>query len=420
MVISRVRVVKLYLVFALCMASEVFIRIFSGVGTSSSSGSSSFFHSENSNPILLAFTGALVVWTLALALPAHRRITTKLLSAPWLTCIYLEAACSVGWSVEPTATFRYSVYLWVYLLAGLICSLYLEIEETIQIVGNTMCVMALLSVAAQYFYPQQNAAPGWTGIYGEKNHLGIGMVIGITALALPRTRWTAYRLGQIALCASLLILSQSGTALVCTLVTVTLLLCLRVTPRLRKMLVPMLAGSAAIAFALIPNLLDRLLAIGGKDATLTGRDVIWRFTVQQWSTRPVLGWGYSAFWSSQDALIQQHLGWNPSYSHNGFLEVALSLGLLGDFLIIGLLVSTLILALRVARFQSELAGTWLLLLLLVVLLHDVTEVDFLIPAPLWVVFGLSFFSALAVRRTALPHAVKSIPSLMPLSRESTG
>jgi exopolysaccharide production protein ExoQ len=418
--ITKPRIVKLYLVFVLCMASDVFIRIFSG--SPSSSGKATFFHSDSSNPILLGFTMALIAWTCILALPVHRRVVNRLLSVPWFTAIYLEAALSVMWSVDPAATFRYGIYLWVYMLAGLIASLYLDIAEVIDIVGNTLCAMAALSIFAQYHYPQQNAAPGWTGIYGEKNHLGIGMAIGIIALCLPRARWTLLRIGKILLCFALLLLSQSGTSFICTIFAIALLICLRAPGRLRRVFTPLLSGTTIIAFAVIPNLLDRLLALGGKDSTLTGRDVIWRFAIQQWLHRPILGWGFSAFWNSQDALIQQNLGWNPSYSHNGFLEVALTLGIVGDLIILGVLMSATTIAVRVRRRSSELAGTWLLLSLAILLLHDLTEVDFLIPAPLWVVFGLAFHSAVAVQKKAAVFAPQAmaIPQPAVFSQASPG
>jgi exopolysaccharide production protein ExoQ len=322
----------------------------------------------------------------------------------------------------PTSTFRYSIYLWGYMLSGLICSMYLDTGETIKTVANTLCATALLSIPAQYHYPQDGIAPGWTGLYGEKNHLGIGMTIAIIALLLPQTKWNMVRVAKVALCTALLFLSQSGTAIVCALFCAILLLCLRAPQRLRRLVLALASGSAVIAFTLIPDLLDRLLAMGGKDPTLTGRNVIWWFTIQQWARKPILGWGFSAFWTSQDALIQQHLGWNPSYSHNGFLETALALGVVGEVLIVVLLMGAIFLAARVVRYQNELAGAWLVLSLAILILHNVTEVDFLVSDPLWVVFGLSFFSALAVQREAVAFAGQRVVAAVPLgySQISTG
>jgi hypothetical protein len=163
----------------------------------------------------------------------------------------------------PTSTFRYSIYLWGYMLSGLICSMYLDTGETIKTVANTLCATALLSIPAQYHYPQDGIAPGWTGLYGEKNHLGIGMTIAIIALLLPQTKWNMVRVAKVALCTALLFLSQSGTAIVCALFCAILLLCLRAPQRLRRLVLALASGSAVIAFTLIPDLLDRLLAMGG-------------------------------------------------------------------------------------------------------------------------------------------------------------
>ena len=409
MLITKTRIIKLYLIYVLCMASEVFSRIFSGLGSTASGGKSNFLHSSNSNPILLAFTATLVGWTGLLIIPIRTQVINRLISVPWLTLLYMEAGLSVLWSIEPSASFRYSFYLWSYMLAGLICSLYLEAAESIRLVGNVTSGMAILSILAQYRFPQVNAAPGWTGIYGEKNHLGISMSVGVIALLLSQDKWNVLRVAKLTLCLCLMLLSQSGTAVICTIFSAALLVTLRTAQRFRRLLVVLLTGSLLIGFTLIPDLADRILNLGGKNSTLTGRDVIWRFATKQWLQRPALGWGYSSFWSSQDALVQQNLGWNPYYSHNGFLEIGLSLGVLGELLVVGLIISAVFLAVRLNRRHTGLAGPWLLLTITILFLHNLTEVDFLIPGPLWVVFGLSFFSAVSGQRAAVGRATDPAP-----------
>ena len=391
--LSKSLMIKTYLIFGLCMDSDVFVLLF-GHAASTVSGQSSLLHSESSNPILFALTSFFMLWTLALALPIYRTVITALLMVPWFTAIYVESLGSMVWSTNPNNTFRYGITLWVYMLCGLIVSLYLSTDTIVHLIGNAVFTLALISFPAQRIFTQDTTVPGWTGIYGEKNHLGIGMTIGLIAIIVPRTRWTALRVFKVGIMCVLLALSQSGTAVVCTLVAVLVVLVLRTEGRLRRLILVTVSGVVILATVAIPNLLDKVLAVGGKNTTLTGRDVIWHFSTQQWARKPLLGWGYTAFWSTEEALIYQNLHWNPGHSHNGFLEIGLALGIVGVVIIVMILVTSTRLAFRIRRSVNELAGTWLLCSLSVLFLHDLTEVDFLLPAPLWFIFTVVLFTAL--------------------------
>ena len=61
------------------------------------------------------------------------------------------------------------------------------------------------------------------------------------------------------------------------------------------MMLVSVAIPAFVVFALSPDL---ILGFLGKDATLTGRTDLWEFVKICISQRPLLGWGFSAFWLS--------------------------------------------------------------------------------------------------------------------------
>ncbi len=381
------------MVFGLCMDSDVFIRLFGGF-TGSGGGQSSLLHSGSSNPILFLLTVTLVGVGFFAMLPIHRPLIRTLLAVPWFLALYAECLVSVLWSVQPSDTFRYGVTLWAYLACTLVFTYYVPVEEATKVVGNTVFALAILSLILEFVSPVRGAAPGWTGIYGEKNHFGIGMTIGMLAIAVPRERWTFFRVFKIAFMFGLLIMSQSATAFICTIFAGYLLALFRSSPRSRKSILVIPVALSLIAFVLVPHFLDRVLAAGGKNTTLTGRDAIWGFVLQQIKAKPLLGWGYTAFWNSQGDLVVQNLNWNPQSAHNGFLETALSLGILGIIITLGILWMAFRHAFFIRRKVNELAGTWLILSLAVLLLHDMTETDFLIPAPLWFMFTVSYFAAL--------------------------
>ena len=81
---------------------------------------------------------------------------------------------------------------------------------------------------------------------------------------------------------------------------------------------------------------DSLLAVVGKDSTLTGRTDIWLATINLITEKPLLelllGSGYMATWLPTDAPtveIWQQLHWAVPNAHNAYLDVALQLGLVG-------------------------------------------------------------------------------------------
>ena len=381
------------MVFGLCMDSDVFLRLFGGLNVGSGSGQASLVHSGNSNPILFGFTVTLIALGICTMLPIYRTVLQTLFSVPWLAALYVECLVSMLWSVDRATTFRYSITLWAYLACALGFTYFTSIKQALATIGNTVFGLALLSIAIEFIAPHHTSVPGWSGVYGEKNHLGIGMTIGMIAVAVPRERWTLVRIAKLLVMSILLMLSQSGTALVVTVISAYLLVLLRCNLRFRKLWLILPVVFLVTAAVVVPNFIDHLFALGGKNTTFTGRDTIWAFSFNQWMAKFFLGWGYTAFWISQEDLITQSLGWNPLSAHNGILDTGLALGIVGVLFTVGIVIAAFREGFYVRKYVSEESGPWLLISLVVLLVHNMMETDFLIPAPLWFVFTASYFAA---------------------------
>ena len=92
----------------------------------------------------------------------------------------------------------------------------------------------------------------------------------------------------------------------------------------------------AIGSMYSPSLHDLLQALY-IDPTFTGRTDIWRFVIRHIADRPVTGYGFSTFWLTEDVVYGfKDVGWVSSVStaHNGYLDLALQLGIPGAFLMI--------------------------------------------------------------------------------------
>ena len=133
----------------------------------------------------------------------------------------------------------------------------------------------------------------------------------------------------------LLIGSQSATAFVSTLfgggiLAIALLWRSKRHRRLART-VTVLAALIVAAFAFDAQ---GLMAILGRDASLTGRTDIWPVALGGIADHPLFGYGYGVFWLP-DGPYTDYLAssnwefWNPVHAHNGFLQLALDVGLVG-------------------------------------------------------------------------------------------
>lgn len=75
--------------------------------------------------------------------------------------------------------------------------------------------------------------------------------------------------------------------------------------------------------------------VGGllSDPTYTGRDDIWRFALDHVAQRPWFGFGFEAFWGMPDLVNAwshaETWAYRASDAHNGYLNLAVTIGLLG-------------------------------------------------------------------------------------------
>lgn len=72
--------------------------------------------------------------------------------------------------------------------------------------------------------------------------------------------------------------------------------------------------------------------------SLTGRIPVWQTSIDLFSEKPLLGWGYVS--GSRIGLLTPSNGWVAAGAHNALLEILLALGIVGAALLFGLLWKT--------------------------------------------------------------------------------
>lgn len=205
-----------------------------------------------------------------------------------------------------------------------------------------------LGIAAVFTLLFSLAAPGsaieiganagsWRGPLTQKNLLARLMVltIGCNLLAFWQfERGQLFYLSMLALSSALLLLTGSKTGLL-VLVIVLLLLLLYRALRLRDTVIIPLAIVVVLGVGTVSTLLlgnwESILVGLGRDLSLSGRTALWQNAIELINLRPWLGYGFRAFWQPEGAatVIWQALGYEPPHAHNGYLNTALDLGLVG-------------------------------------------------------------------------------------------
>jgi len=293
---------------------------------------------------------------------------------PVLLLFSAFALLSLVWSVSPAA----SVYKWtVFALATLVGS-YLGFRnssrgllEVLFWYGAIVMILStatalIIPVAGRMFPPIDNA---WRGVFWHKNHLGtLAALLSLVYLYrveddIHHSR-PALLVDAFFYLLSILIvwLSRSATGLLVLLAGNSLSALAYLWHRMRSRLrwphygVALALGVGALAAVAVRS--RDLLALLGKDATLTGRVPMWQSVLTDFvSKRPVVGYGMGAFWNSVSNRVgvQQAAGWGwpVAIGDNGWLDVLLNLGGVGLVVFVLLLLVLLYRGIERLRQGSE-------------------------------------------------------------------
>ena len=131
---------------------------------------------------------------------------------------------------------------------------------------------------------------------------------------------------------------------------------------------------------------DHLLALIGRNPTLTDRTAIWE-AVKQKPVNPVIGMGYMMFWDYHGGVELEHQTADLRTAHNGYLETYLDGGALGLFFLAVMLLAVGTRAVR--EFLTGSAyGRLAFAFFLAMLLSNITESTYARRSPLWFAFLL--------------------------------
>ena len=181
------------------------------------------------------------------------------------------------------------------------------------------------------------------------------LISGSTLLPQMRRFWRAGCLLAMTLGAVCLFLTKSRTSLVCATLALTFYWAGSLSNR-QKLRVVFVCGTLLVTILFATSLVDsgvlskfdRLLLAGRDEGTyqnFSGRIPLWELCMEYVGSRPVAGYGFESFWTEDHIRdISAQEGWTVPISHNGFIELMLSVGVIG-----------------LALYLFQLASTWWML-----------------------------------------------------------
>lgn len=272
-----------------------------------------------------------------------RTALSTIKAVPLLTALLVLAGLSAFWSIDSGGTLRRTVWLALTMVFGLYLAWRYDWAKLVTVIGSAFVVLIigsfLVSVAAPNIGRMALEHPGaWSGLWTHKNTLGgimaLGVGVCITAACVePQRRWfwLCAALGAFAL----VLLSTSVTALLAVLLGVAVMGACALVRRgpLQTVLVSASILAAIVIIVSVVTLAPELLvAIIGRDLTLTGRTDIWEAAAPAVAAQPWLGYGYYAFWLPDNGpafWVREAVAWEVASAHSSWLEMALGTGRIG-------------------------------------------------------------------------------------------
>jgi exopolysaccharide production protein ExoQ len=365
-------------------------------------------------------------FTFLQALSRPHRMMRVAMRNPFVIGVALTAALSPLWSDDPETSFRLAFAFSMWTMFGCFLAARYTSKQLLVHLGIALGVLALGSLATGLIAPDYGIETGfnrgaWRGVFTTKNVLGEMMLLGFVVfgvLVSGAGRLKFLPVVGIVLTIALIVLSKATGALLIVsvlVITIPVVLAFRKNNAVAALILCCLLAISAGASVLIVER-DAVLSVLGKDATMTGRTLLWTQVASHISDRPLLGHGYGAFWEATSAAserVRAAIGWDTPHSHNGLLDIWLDLGLVGALSLLAGFALALKRAWFGLRARTSTDGVWAMTFLVMLFLGNITESSIFQSYLIWAIF-------VSVACMQWPRLPSTVPSARAGARASVG
>lgn len=314
----------------------------------------------------------------------------------WLILFILYCGISVVWSDYPlTALKRYFRGIGTVLVAFVVLTEEDPLEAIKKVIRTSAFILLPTSILLIKYYRHLGVAYGpWggeamnVGVATHKNTLGqLSLITGLYFYFQMLQDWSTRHITfnkftfstgflYLLMAVWLLLKSNSATSLGCFLISILAIHSLRTSffQHHRNIIGIILILFFIISLPLVLsfNIIEEIIAIFGRDTTLTDRVYIWR-DVLQLVSNPWIGTGYDSFWLGERLNTMWEKWWfKPNETHNGYLDVYIELGYIGLFFLASFLLKTYANICKTFRENYDI-GTLQLSYFIIMLLYNITE-----------------------------------------------
>jgi exopolysaccharide production protein ExoQ len=314
-----------------------------------------------------------------------KKLIHAIMRAPWWIPLVLFAVCSSAWSQDPMLTFRRGLILIGTFFFGLYFGSRFELKEQIDILAWTFILIlvgsAIVAIVAPHLGVENGKHLGqWRGLLSQKNTLARVAVLSILVFFFWRPSVWQLRYCALVFAVMILGMTRSSTGFVVLLALLIARPVFRVVLTQTKLLVPVAMLTIAAGAAVITTLVSNsgvALTLLGRDSTFTGRTQLWHECMVSIMKRPMLGYGFDAFWRGmigESARVTLAVHWLVPTAHNGALQLWLDLGAVGLTLFILPYIVYAAKSLRFYLSNESYLRAWPLAYLAFVCFYNFTEV----------------------------------------------
>ncbi len=300
----------------------------------------------------------------------------------WISCF---------WSPTFDQSFKLANEFSLVTLTGLYLASRFSVREFLGLAAIAFGLVATINFLYCLAVPSVGIQTGvqsgaWRGLFIQKNVLArVLFFSGLVFLSLLSENDPIHRSKRpwvqagLLICTLMVTLSQSKTGLVLLLGFMVLVQVFKLLRSRHMVILPIVFCIALIGtmsvFVITENY-ETILTGLGRDATLSGRTDIWGAMLEKILQRPWTGYGYMGFWQGKEGEsvdIFYMARDMPPHGHNGFLDTALDVGLLGLSFFIVDFVRGIGRSIRWLRQMPMIESVFPILYLTGVFIYNITE-----------------------------------------------
>jgi len=337
------------------------------------------------------------------AYPYRETLKSTFARLPVMAALAVLPVVSMLWSQNPITSFKQGLFLMASMIFAVYLAKAIEPERLLRILWMTGVIAAISSAFLAVLLPgvgidnHTERGGEWQGIFTGKNICAMNMFFLLIPVLLMKPRRRLVKYGSVLVILFVIGMTQSKTAWLITIALLIFVATLKFVgsfpPKDRVLMMMLMGGALAVVVVILYINSDRLLALAGRDSTLSGRKAIWAALMVSIMKRPLLGYGYRAFWqglTGESANVIIAIDWITGYAHNGFLAVWSEVGALG----LGLFILSFLKGVRDAVTCFYLGRPnyvdWYISVLLFTPIYNYSEANLMFPFELiWVLYVIA-------------------------------